>query len=50
MALPVEGVDACIQDLIELTEDYKQLEVISLPKSPISMFETDGDIKIFRLK
>jgi len=26
MALPVEGVDACIQDLIELTEDYKQLE------------------------
>jgi len=26
MALPVGDIDACIQDLIELTEDYKQLE------------------------
>ena len=28
MALPVGDIDACIQDLIDLTEDYKQLEVL----------------------
>lgn len=27
MALNLESIDDCIQDLIDLTEDYKQLEV-----------------------
>jgi len=28
MALNLGDIDSCIQDLIDLTEDYKQLEVI----------------------
>ena len=29
MALNLGDIDACIQDLIDLTEEYKQLEVDS---------------------
>lgn len=28
MALSLGDIDACIQDLIDLTEDYKELEVM----------------------
>lgn len=29
MSLNLGDIDACVQDLIDLTEDYKQLEVLS---------------------